>query len=435
MLAQELLHRLTVVPPEPGALVLSVDDCAQLPVHAGSAPTSTRGNFRCSYLVEGTVREIGSRWRVDIRLVDAANDRIEFTDRFVADGPDILALESTIAEAVSGQLALHIGGQLLEPFWDEPVSPPAFLAYVAAAHAAARPNTHDLRTALARADEACTLDETFVPAHILRASLQIQLARNSGGSVTRASTEACAKQCVAAAPRLATGKALDAMLATMIDYDWARADLRYSEITAALPADLHARVDSAKCLAIRRRFVEAQAAIDAAAAIELTAPLQQAQANLHIWKGEFETAANIQDKILTHAEFQYPTTLMQAMVVGMMLRDEERMQALLGLIEPEMQHVYRHILAACLAASKHDGQALGEAHRQLSAAAEAREALWYHVALLDGYAGDAQGAAEHLSRAIDLKEYGIQNAWVAPCFAQVRGDPRFQAQVSRLNLS
>src|ERR1022692_1123649 len=46
-----------------------------------------------------------------------------------------------------------------------------------------------------------------------------------------------------------------------------------------------------------------------------------------------------------------------------------------------------------------------------------------------------QHAAEHLGRAIDLRENGIQNAAVAPCFAPVRKDSHFRAQVSRLNLS
>jgi hypothetical protein len=151
--------------------------------------------------------------------------------------------------------------------------------------------------------------------------------------------------------------------------------------------------------------------------------------------GEFESAARIQDEILTNAEFQFPTAIMQAMVVGMMLRDEDRMHALLKLIEPGMRRVYRNVLAACVAASKRDDAAFSDAHRKLAVAAASGEALWYHVALMDGYAGDAKRAAEHLGRAIDLRENGIQNAWVAPCFTHVRGDPHFQAQVARLNLS
>ena len=69
---------------------------------------------------------------------------------------------------------------VVEPFWDEPVSPQAFRSYVAAAHCATRPNARDLRAALAHVDEACALDPSFLPAQILRASLQIQLFRYAG---------------------------------------------------------------------------------------------------------------------------------------------------------------------------------------------------------------------------------------------------------------
>lgn len=58
------------------------------------------------YLVEGGVNDVGSRWSVDVRVVDALDDHVVLADRFRADGKDVLRLRSTIAEAVGGQLAL-----------------------------------------------------------------------------------------------------------------------------------------------------------------------------------------------------------------------------------------------------------------------------------------------------------------------------------------
>ena len=49
---------------------------------------------------------------------------------------------------------------------------------------------------------------------------------------------------------------------------------------------------------------------------------------------------------------------MQAMVVGMMLRDETRIRALLEPIDPEPLHAYRNFMAACLAASTRDSGTL-----------------------------------------------------------------------------
>jgi TolB-like protein len=431
-LAQELLHRLAVTPPSK-VRVLSWTTSRSYQAAAKRADEIAMASG-VRYLVEGVVQEIGPRWCIDIRLIDAVGDRIEFADRFVADGPDILSLQSTIAQAVAGQLGLHIGGQLLEPFWDEPVSPPAFLAYVGAARAATRPNTQHLRAALAQAEEACTLDPSFIPARTLVASLQLQLGRIAGVSPQRATAHAFARDCIRAAPQLATSKALDALLATTVDNDWTRADRRYAEITTALPANLSARWSSAITLSLRGRFDAAQAALDEAAAIDDAPQVMQARAYLHIWKGEYETAAKIQDAILAHPDFQFPTTVMQAMVVGLMLRDQARMNTLFDSIEPEMPLVYRSFLEACRAATMDDGAALASAHRRLTTAAVAGEALWYHVALLDGYVGNAAGAAEHLGYAIDRYENGTQNAAVAPCFQRVRDDPRFRTQLRRLNL-
>ena len=431
-LAQELLHRLTVAPPREIRVLSWTTSRSYQRAARRADEIALSSDVR--YLVEGVVQQKGSRWCIDIRFIDALRDRVEFADRFVSSGPDILSLQSTIAEAVSEQLALHIGGQLVEPFWDEPVSPHAFRAYVAAVYAATRPNTRDLRAALAHADEACAVESTFMPAQILRASLQIQLARNAGATITEGGAKDLALQCVRAAPRLATSKALDATLASVVEHDWERADLRYSEIIAALPANMEARIGLATNLGVRGRFVEAQTAIDGAATIERNPQVQQAQAYLHIWKGEFEAAAMLHDEILTDPEFQYPTSVMQAMVVGMMLRDNKRMRAVLELIEPEMSRRHRNFLAACLAASTRDSGALATAHKELAAAAECGEALWYHVALVDGYVGDACNAALNLGRAIDRREYGIRNTAVAPCFGPVRDDPRFRTQLSRLNL-
>jgi TolB-like protein len=432
-LAQELLHRLTVASPRDVRVLSWTTSRSYQRAAKRADEIALSSDVR--YLVEGVVQQKGARWCIDIRFIDALRDRVEFADRFVASGPDILSLQSTIAEAVSEQLSLHIGGQLIEPFWDEPVSPQAFRAYVAAVYAATRPNTLDLRAALAHADDACAVESTFMPAQILRASLQIQLACNAGASSTEGGSNALALQCVRSAPRLATGKALDATLASVIEHDWERADLRYSEISSALPANLEARIGLATSLGLRRRFVEAQSAIDAAATIERNPQVLQAQANLHIWRGEFEAAATLHDEILTHPEFQYPTSVMQAMVVGMMLRDNKRMRAVLELIEPEMSPRHRNFVATCVAASTRDSGALATAHKQLTAAAESGEARWYHVALLDGYVGDARSAALNLGRAIDRREYGIRNAAVAPCFAPVRDSQQFRRQLNRLNLA
>jgi TolB-like protein len=431
-LAQELLHRLTVAPPCKVRVLSWTTSCSYKGAARRADEIAIASDVR--YLVEGAIQKKGSRWCIDIRLVDALDDRVEFADRFEAIGPDIFALQSTIAEAVSGQLALHISGRLVEPFWDQPVSPQAFHSYVAAAYGATRPNTRDLRAALDHANEACTLDSSFMPAQILRASLQIQVLSYAGASVTEGLAKDVARQCVRDAPRLATSKALDATLAAVLENDWERSDLRYGEITSALPANLEARLGFASNLALRGRFTDAQKVIDDAAAIERPPQVLQAQAYLHIWQGNFEAAALLQDEILTHSGFQYPTTIMQAMVVGMMLRDDTRMHALLEKIEPELSPVYRNCLAMCAAASTRDAGALMTARKQLTAAAECGEALWYHVALLDGYVGDAKNAVLHLRRAIDLRENGINNAAVAPGFAPVRDDPQFRSQLSRLNL-
>jgi TolB-like protein len=431
-LAQELLHRLTVTPPRDLRVLSWTTSRSYQRAIRRADEIGLMSDVR--YLVEGVVQQKGSRWCVDIRMVDARDDHVEFADRFVATGPDILSLQSIIAEAVSAQLSLHIGGLLIEPFWNEPVSPQAFRSYVAAAQRGANPNAQDLRAALTHADEACTLDSTFVPAQILRASLQIQLVRYASGSITEQGAKGLALQCIRAAPRLATSKALDALVSTVFDHDWERADRRYAEIISALPACLGAWTDSATNLSVRRRYEEAQSAIDGASAIERSPQVLQAQAYLHIWKGEYEPAALLHDRILAHREFQFPTAVMQAMVVGLMLRDETRMRALIERFDPETLHACRYFMAACVAASTRQSDALSTAHAELAAAAESGHAMWYHVALLDGYMGDALKAALHLGRAIDYREPPVKNAAVAPCFGAVRDDPRFRAQLSRLNL-
>ena len=129
--AQELLQRLTVTP------------LTDLRVLSWTTARSYHGNpvradelareLGIRYLVEGAVLDAGSRWQVDVRLVDALEDRVVFADRFGAKGREILSLQTTMADSVGGHLELHLAGRLVEPFWQKVVAPVSSTARTALA--------------------------------------------------------------------------------------------------------------------------------------------------------------------------------------------------------------------------------------------------------------------------------------------------------------
>ncbi|MEO8345814.1 MAG: hypothetical protein ABI607_08980 [Betaproteobacteria bacterium] len=433
-IAQELLQRLTVTPLA-DLRVLSWTTARSFNANPRRADELAR-DLGIRYLVEGAVLDAGSRWQVDVRLVDAAEDRIVFSDRFGANGREILSLQTTMAESVGGHLELHLAGRLVEPFWQKIVAPDAFLAYVRAIQLHSAPSPENLTQAIGLLTESCAIEPGFLPA---RAALALgryffQFHLRSGADRDPAEIKAMIDHCVLEGPQLAATQYANGVFASGHDHDWDRSDAAYRQVLAALPSDVKSRGNLAINLMVRRRFAEARQMLDVTRDLEGSLAALQSELALHHLRGDVAPLLAVVDRML-RVEPKHPLALyFRADALGFDVRDEVLTRATIAMMDPVQRDRNRPYLDACIAVASGDTTNIHRARDDLIAAASNGTGDWYHVVQLDAVLDDADAATRHLELAIDHHEGGVQNCAAVPRLEAMRRDKRFQAQMRRLNL-
>ncbi len=434
--ASEVLNRLAVAPLSDLRVLSSTTARSYRQSHKRADELAAELGIR--YLVEGGVDEAGARWNIDIRVVDALEDRVVFADRFVAPGREALQLQKTIAEAVSGHLALHISERMVEPFWNRPVDPAAFLAYIRAMDALSRMSHDSLRLATSLADEALAIDATFAPAYVAKATAAAHTYQyfHNGDAEHYARVRKLAAECIERAPQLATTQLLDARLAIHYDFDWARGDRLFGGLLAALPSDATARVNLANAQGIRGQLDAAERTVAVANDLDRSLNLIQIQAGIHFWRREFGAALEHFDRMLAQTPGQGFASVSKVGMLGLLLRDESATRAHVATMDDGLRKLFGPFADACAACASGDTARFDDARQAVAQFARGGRGLFYHAAMLDAAAGDVDGAISHLDAAITRgRGELVVHARVEPVFDALRGDPRFHAQLARLNLA
>jgi TolB-like protein len=390
------------------------------------------------YLVEGGVDEAGDRWNIDIRVVDALEDRVVLADRFVAKGPEAMRINSTIAEAVSGHLALQLGSRMVEPFWNHPVDPSAFLAYIRSVEAMSRPSLETMRLASSLADEALAIDPGFAPAYVARAAAAAHIYQyfHNGDADEYARVRRLATECFERSPQLATSQMLDARLSAHYDYAWSRADELYGRILAALPSETSARANLAYVQSVSGRLDDAQRTLDVARDLDRSPQLLHFQGGFHVWRREFDDALEYFDRALAVSPRHLFASVSKAGVLGLLLRDEKRARAHVETMGDDLRKLFGPYADACVACASGDRARFDAARQEAAQSAEEGRGLLYHVAMLDAAAGDTDAAIDHLDAAITRgRGETVAHSRVEPVFDSLRADERFHRQLARVNLA
>ncbi|MEO8848985.1 MAG: hypothetical protein ABI440_10220 [Casimicrobiaceae bacterium] len=434
--ASEVLNRLAVAPLDDLRVLSSTT--ARAYRQSNKRADELAADLGIRYLVEGGIDEAGARWNIDVRVVDAVEDRVVFADRFVAHGNDALHLQRTIAEAVSGHLALHIGERMVEPFWNRPVDPAAFLAYIRSMDALSRMSVESLRLASSLADEALAIDPGFAPAHVARATAAAHTYQyfHNGDPDEYARVRRLAAECVERAPQLATTQLLDARLSVHYDFDWERGDRLYGALLSALPSESTARVNFAYAQAVRGKLDAATDTARVVRDLDRSMNLLQIQAGIHFWRREYAPALANFDQMLAIASGQGFAWVSKAGLLGLLLRDNDRTRAHVATMDDGLRKLFGPFAEGCAAFASGDAARFDHARREVAHFARGGRGLFYHAAMLDAAGGDVEGALLHLDQAI-ARGRGelVSHARVEPVFDILRGDKRFDVQLARLNLA
>jgi TolB-like protein len=431
-LAQELISRLAAASLS-SARVLSWTTARQCR-GAGHVATSLARELAVRYLVEGSVLSTLERWVIDVRVVDAIEDRVVLVQRFACGGADIWRLQSTIAAAVCEHLALHLSGDLCEPAWTRETDPRAFLAFLKGARRFGRGTDASSREALAAFDEALSLDPGLAPARAYRGLALV--AADSHRAWLRKDVQAEVRElsarCDEEAPTLVSSAVLHALIGRN-ECAWERVDRRLSAVVASHPSAVAVRLQLATNLTVRRRFDEARTTLAPVDGLERSLDADKAIAASRLWSRDFAGAIERFDSILA-AEPNHVYAAMMPFMAAVYLHDPARAEAYERAMPADLHAKYAPFIAGCRAALDDDRSAASACRAAVvEQAAEAR-LPWYHAAMIDGLTGNADGAADNLQRSFAHHEATCSLGAVDPSFDRVRAHPRFREAVRAMDL-
>ena len=118
-------------------------------------------------IVEGSVIREGSRIRVTSQLIRGATDEHLWSEAYDRELREVLALESEVAQAVAGKIAVVVTGEEKERLAAaRPVSPEVYESYLKGRYALDKANDQaSVRESIAYFEEAQRKDPTFAPAY------------------------------------------------------------------------------------------------------------------------------------------------------------------------------------------------------------------------------------------------------------------------------
>jgi serine/threonine-protein kinase len=234
-------------------------------------------------VLEGSVRTAGNRLRVTAQLVDAADGRAIWSDRYDGETADVFDIQDRISSAIVAALKIRLLG-------DQPVEGPArytrnidaYHAYLKGRHH--RFTTYNLLEALRAFKEAVALDPSYAPAHAAVGYTLVVL-----GNYGYLPPQVAQSQALAAIDR---AMELDDQLALtqtargyllFFEHRWAKAEQHFKRAIELDPNDIEAHVFYGLQLTVQGRTAEAIRQVERASEIEPFSPWTRSAAGLSLW--------------------------------------------------------------------------------------------------------------------------------------------------------
>ncbi len=391
------------------------------------------------YLLEGAFRREGTRMRINATLIHVPDQTQRWAESYDRERDGMLALQSDVARGVAGSLALALLPAEEARFTAaRPVNPEAYESYLRGVTYLERATPSDLETALRYFEFALRHDPNYARAHL--GIGQVWSARQQGALVAPSEAGPKLRAAVDLAleldPMLAEAHFARATQLTWTDWDWAPAEASFRRAIDLNPNYARARAFYSQYLHIMRRPEEAM--VQAQRALELDPVNPDVRATV----GGALLMARRYDEALEHFHAvgrMEPNSLRSLIGIANALAYAERHEealaaeralAMVGRGDPELDQ-------ALAMGYEEDGYrgAMRHAAETLAARPVQSRVGFSRVARLYLRAGEGERALDWLERAYEAGDPSIP--FIASGhkdFDLVRGHPRFEALLERLNL-
>ncbi|HQR45070.1 MAG TPA: protein kinase [Thermoanaerobaculia bacterium] len=388
-------------------------------------------------IIEGSVMREGESVRITVQLIEADSDRHLWAESYTREAKSILSLQSEVASAIAREVRVAVTPEEAERLsTTRTVDPEAYREVLLGDFAMNQSLTQ--RTGIEKSIEhyrrAIALDPRFALAHA-RLANGLQWVAFAGLAPTGppcADARAEAEKALQLDPHLAEAHALLAGLRLSCDFDWSGAEadiLRAIELSPGLAV---ARYLQSNFLGDVGRHDEALEQIRIAEQLD---PLSE---QIGVYRGQrywyarrYEAAVEQFQKVLSvHPDSVFAKWSLANTLTSMKRYDEAIATHLSRKVSrPDTNFTLG--LTYGLAGRK------AEARKVLDFLLEKRKSQFVPptcLAVVYGGLGEMDEAFEWLGRAYDERAFLMQGLRTDPLFDVLRGDPRFDALLRKMNL-
>jgi TolB-like protein len=389
-------------------------------------------------IVEGSVLRSGDRVRITAQLIDARADEHLWAKSFEGTSRDVLALQgqmaSTIAQAIRVQLTPAERSRLASA---RSVTPEAYEAYLKGRYFFNRPSDENLEKAIAKFEQAITLDASFAPAFSGLSDAYLWAGYNEGfltASEARPKAKAAADQAIQLDDSSAEARTSLAVFKLFYEYDWAGCEAEFRRAFALKESYAFAHDQFGLGLAFQGRLDESIAEGRRAAELDPLSPQVPLDATFAFaWKGDYRAARELARRA---AELD-PTFFLAPWLSGWLDLQTGKVDDAIAQFRKSKAMESPAFVSAWLAyaygASGDRTRALAELE-ELKRASLRGSVTAFNQALVSLGLGDRARAVSYLEQA-----YASDSQWLGwlkadRTFDPLRADPRFAALMRKLRL-
>jgi len=384
-----------------------------------------------SILVEGSIRKIGNRIRLNARLVNAADGCDLWSESYDRTMEHVFTLQGELSQAIVGALPLGRAGQTSQLVRRPTATLDAYNLYLRGRYSANKRTVEGLALAIEYFEQAVEQDRAFALAHAGLAECWMLRGFPEFGDLpplqAMPRAKAAALESLRLEPLLPEGHTWLGVIHFLFDWDWAAAEQELRRALQLQPQYAYAETWYATFLSTMGRHEEALQRILHAHALEpLSLSIRLCVARCHFFARRFEEALSSIEGILRDEPGHLLTTIWAAQTLSALGRFGDALEATRG-VPAQAQTPYLRSCAACALAG------LGRANESRNLCATLRRELeirptftLFGVAAAYARMGDYETAMEMLEECHRVRDGLLAFLLAKPSYDALRGHPAFE---------
>ena len=432
-LHEEMIFRLGRMQPQRLAVVART---SVMPYRATSQSIAAIArDLDVDYVLEGSVRRAGARFRITAQLIRADDESHLWTETYDRDWTDLFAIQTDVGARVADSLAVELVPSYQAAVQrDAKVSPRAYEHYLKGRFYWNQ-RTRNVSLQLARAIEqfklAIAAERDYARAYVGLADAydSIAFADPEFGQEAYPKAREAIQRALQLDQQLPAAHATLAWMMMHFEHDLTGAERAFQRALKLDPSDSLARFRYSHLLAVRGRLPEAESQAQAARQSD---PLSAPIANILAWYafyGGADTPALLRMREAADLEGNATRFHVFAAYVYAVRQDCGRAATELGRFS-QAADAFPRVSEAAFALARCGDAMLAEGLRQELVARR----MAYAVAMVHFGRGEMASFYEWLYRAIDARSPEVLYIAVDPAFRREREDPRFQAALRQLGM-